>query len=136
MERMKKISRFQLSSGEYEAIKAAEKRIKNKRTNKRLHILMLRYEGHKVADIAKMHGTRKELISQVCRKHREQGLEEFIRNKYTSHHRALTDAEEDAILAPFEKAAKAGQIVTVKEIKAAFDRVRGKIRGEDTSICC
>ncbi len=46
-----------------------------------------------------------------------------------THHRALTDAEEDAILAPFEKAAEAGQAVTVKEIKAAFDKVRGKDTG-------
>lgn len=43
---------------------------------------MLRYEGYKVEEIAKMYGTRKEWISQVCRKYREQGLEEFIRNKY------------------------------------------------------
>ena len=56
-------------------------------------------------------------------------LEEFIRNKYKTHHRSLTDAEENAILAPFEKAAEAGQVVTVKEIKAAFDKVRGKDTG-------
>jgi transposase len=92
-------------------------------------MLMLRYEGYKVEEIAKMYGTRTEWISQVCRKYREQGLEEFIRNKYKTHHRALTDTEEDAILAPFEKAAEAGQVVTVKEIKAAFDKVRGKDTG-------
>ena len=123
------MSRFQISGEEYEAIKAAEKRVKDKKTSKRLRILMLRYEGYKVADIAKMYGTRKEWISQVCRRYREQGLEEFIRNKYKTHHRSLTDAEEDAILAPFEKAAEAGQVVTVKEIKAAFDKVRGKDTG-------
>ena len=123
------MSRFQISAEEYEAIKAAGKKVKDKKTSKRLRILMLRYEGYKVADIAKMYGTRKEWISQVCRRYREQGLEEFIRNKYKTHHRALTDAEEDAILAPFEKAAEAGQVVTVKEIKAAFDKVRGKDTG-------
>ena len=103
------MSRFQISTEEYEAIKAAEKGSKDKRTSKRLRILMLRYEGYKVADIAKLYGTRKEWISQICRKYREQGLEEFIRNKYKTHHRALTDAEEDAILAPFEKAAEAAK---------------------------
>ena len=123
------MSRVQISKEEYEAVKEAEKGIKDKRTSKRLRILMLRYEGYKVADIAKIYGTRKEWISQVCRKYREQGLEEFIRNKYQTHHRSLTDAEEEAILAPFEKAAEAGQVVTVKEIKAAFDKVRGKDTG-------
>ena len=123
------MSRFQMSTEEYEAVKAAEKTVKDKKTSKRLQILMLRYEGYKVAEIAKMYRTRKEWISQVCRRYREQGLEEFIRNKYKTHHRSLTDAEEDAILAPFEKAAEAGQMVTVKEIKAAFDKVRGKDTG-------
>ena len=123
------MSRFQISAEEYESIKAAEKKVKDKKTSKRLGILMLRYEEYKVADIAKMYGTRKECISQVCRRYREQGLEEFIRNKYKTHHRSLTDAEEDAILSPFEKAAEAGQMVTVKEIKAAFDKVRGKDTG-------
>ena len=75
---------------------------------------MLRYEGYKVTDITKMFGTRKEWISQVCRKYREQGLEEFKRNKYKTHHRSLTEAEEDAILAPFETAAEAGQVVHQK----------------------
>ena len=70
------MSRFQISAEEYEAIKAAEKRVKDKKTSKRLRILMLRYEGYKVAEIAKMYGTRKEWISQICRKYREQGLEE------------------------------------------------------------
>ena len=58
-----------MSKEEYEAVKVAEKGVKDKKTSKRLRILMLRYEGYKVADIAKMYGTRKEWISQVCRKY-------------------------------------------------------------------
>ena len=123
------MSRFQISAEEYTAIKAAEQAVKDKRTSKWLHILMMRYEGYKVDEIAKIYGTRKECISQICRRYREQGLDEFIRNKYTTHHRSLTVEEENAILAPFEKAAEAGQMVTVKEIKAAFDKVRGKDTG-------
>ena len=41
----------------------------------------------------------------------------------------MTEEEENKILAPLEKAAEAGQVVTVKEIKAAFDKVRGKDTG-------
>lgn len=118
-----------MSAEEYEAVKAAEQASKDKKTSKRLHILMMRYEGYKVDEIAKIYGTRKECVSQICRRYREQGLEEFIRNKYTTHHRSLTEEEENAILEPFERAAEAGQMVTVKEIKAAFDKVRGKDTG-------
>jgi len=130
------MNRFQISNEEYEAIKVAEKCSKDKRTSKRLRMLMLRYEGYKVEEIAKMYGTRKEWISQVCRKYREQGLKEFIRNKYKAHHRSLTDAEEDAILAPFEKAAEAGQVVTVKRSKRPLIKCAEKIQGEGTFICC
>ena len=123
------MSRFQISTEEYEAIKAQEKVGKDKRTSKRLRILMLRYEGYKVKEIAKVYGMRVNSISQLCRRYREQGLEKFIENKYTSHRHAMTEQEENEILTPFEKAAEAGQIVTVKEIKAAFDKVRGKDTG-------
>ena len=66
---------------------------------------------------------------RVCKRYKEQGLEELIRNKYTSHRRALTEEKEKEILGRFEKAAEAGQEVTAKEIKAAFDEVRGKNTG-------
>ena len=123
------MSRFQISEEEYEAIKAKEKESKEKQISKRLRILMLRYEGYKVREIAKMYGMRINSISQLCRRYREQGLEEFVQNKYKSHRHALTEEEEKSILAPFEKAAEAGQVVTVQEIKAAFDKVRGKDTG-------
>ena len=67
-----KMSRFQITQEEYEAIKAAEQKCRDKKTSKRLQILMLRYEGYKV-DIAKIYSTRKEWISQMCRRYREQG---------------------------------------------------------------
>ena len=123
------MSRFQISKEEYEAIKGKEKETREKRISKRLRILMLRYEGYKVSEIAKMYGMRINSISQLCRRYREQGLEKFVQNKYKSHRRALTEEEEKAILSPFEKAAEAGQVVTVKEIKAAFDKARGKDTG-------
>ena len=56
------MSRFQISTEEYEAIKSAEKGSKDKRTSKRLRMLMLRYEGYKVEEIAKMYGTRKSAV--------------------------------------------------------------------------
>ncbi len=56
-------------------------------------------------------------------------MEELIRNKYTSHRRALTEEKENEIPGWFEKASEAGQEVTVKEIEAAFDEARGKDPG-------
>ena len=41
----------------------------------------------------------------------------------------MTDAQEREILDEFEKKAQEGQIITAQEIKAAFDKVRGKDTG-------
>ena len=123
------MSRFQLNAEEYEAIKQAEKETRDKNISRRLRILMMRYEGHKVREIAELTGMRINSISQLCRRYREQGLEEFKRNKCTSHWHALPVEKEREILSRFEKRAEAGQEVTAKEIKAAFDEARGKESG-------
>ena len=57
------------------------------------------------------------------------GLEEFMRMKYTGHHRNMTYEEEQAILDRFNEQAEAGHIITVKEIKAAFDEKLGRDTG-------
>ena len=124
-----KMSRFQMREEEYEAIKQAEKETNDKNVSRRLRVLMLRHDGYKAREVAKMVGMRLNSISQLCRRYREQGLEEFKRNKYTSHRQALPVEQEEEILARFEEAAKAGHEVTAQEIKAAFDEVRGKDTG-------
>ena len=123
------MSRFQINEEEYARIEEAEKGTKDKRVSQRLRILMMRYEGSKVREIAQITGMRINSISQMCRRYREQGLERFIENKYGGNRRALTEEQEKAILERFEKAAEAGQEVTATEIKAAFDEVRGKDTG-------
>ena len=122
-----KMSRFQITQEEYEAIKAAEQKCRDKKTSKRLQILMLRYEGYKVADIAKIYSTRKEWISQMCRRYRKQGLEEYARNKYTSHRRLLSKEQEAEILNQFK--GREGKQVTAREIKAVLDEACGKDTG-------
>ena len=121
--------RFQIREEEYRSIQEAEKATKEKNVSRRLRILMMRYEGYKVREIAQITGMGINSISQLCRRYREQGLERFIENKYGGNRRALTEEQENAILERFEKAAEAGQEVTATEIKAAFDEIRGKDTG-------
>lgn len=123
------MKRFQISKEEYEQIKKAEKATKDKNVSRRLRVLMMRYEGKTTSEIAEASGMSRVNVSVICRRYREEGLEEFERNKYTSHRRALTEEQEEEILARFERAAEAGQEVTAREIKAAFDEVRGKDTG-------
>ena len=123
------MKRFQISEAEYEAIKAAEKAAKGKKESRRLRVLMMRYEGYSASETAKILGINRSSVYLQYNRYKAEGLEEFTRNKYAGNHHALTEAQEKEILDRFEKAAEAGQEVTAKEIKAAFDEARGKDTG-------
>lgn len=129
MEWVMKMSRFQMSEEEYKAVSEAEKKTKDKRVSQLLRILKMRYEGKKVREIAEITGMQVNSISRICTRYRREGLERFIANKYTSHRRLLTEAQELEILSRYEAAAEAGQEVTAQQIKAAFDEAVGRDTG-------
>ena len=90
---------------------------------------MLRYEGIPNNEVAKMYGMSPDTTSKMYKRYREQGLEEFCRNKYASHNQKLSYDEEEAILKKFRKEAEAGKIIRAADIKKAFDDIRGKDTG-------
>ena len=117
-----------INQGEYEAIKALLKRNQNKRVDKRLPVLMLRYEGLKDREIAAKLDYDRKRISQLCAEYKQVGLEEYARQKYGGNHRNMAEEEEKEFLATFEEAAKGGQIITIAKIAAAYDEKTGKQR--------
>ena len=120
---------IEITSEEYEAVKAAAKKNKHKRIDKKLQVIILRYEGMTCEEIGKKLGYAKQTISRFCSEFKKNGLEEYIKQKYKGNHRSLSVEEEDAILAEFEEKANKGQIITVQQIKAAFDKKIGKDTG-------
>ena len=120
---------YQITEEEYQEIKGKEKRIKDKRISKRLKVLMLRYEGLKNEEIGAKLDLTSGRVSHLVSEYKRAGLEEYIRNKYDGNHRSMTYKEEQTILDSFAAAAEAGQIITVKEIKAAFDEKLGRDTG-------
>ena len=123
------MKKYEISKEEYEAIKEREKATRDKKVSERLKVLMLIYEGYKVSEITRITGINKSGIYRLYNRYREQGLEEYVRNKHTSHRRVLSEAEEKEILNEFEKAAEAGQVVTAQDIKKAFDQKIGRDTG-------
>lgn len=121
------MKRFQITKEEYEAIKAKEAATKDKNISRRLRVLMLRYEGKKLHEIAEMLGLHRVSIAQMCRRYREQGLEEYARNKYQSHSWLLSWEQEEEILNQFKD--ETGKQVTANEIKAVLDKACGKDTG-------
>ena len=121
------MKRFQITEAEYEAIKAKEAKTKDKTISCRLRVLMLRYEGNKVEEIARMLNLNKGSIARMCSRYREQGLEEYARNKYESHRWLLSWEREEEILNQFKD--KAGKQVTANDIKKVLDEACGKDTG-------
>ena len=123
------MKRFQIRAEEYEAIKEAEKRTKDKNVSRRLRVLILQHEGYSAIEISRILRINRSNVYQQYRRYEEEGLEGFTASKYGGNHRALTEEQEREILERFEKAAEAGEVVTAQEIKRAFDEVRGKDTG-------
>ena len=123
------MSKFQITQEEYEAVKALERSVKDKNISKRLQVIMLRHEGRTIKEIHEKLDLHTSTISKICARYKAQGLEEFARNKYTSHSWAMTYEQEEEILEQFREKAEKGKQITVKEIKAAFDEARGKDTG-------
>lgn len=120
---------IKITDEEYEAVKIAAKKNKNKRTDKKLQVIILRYESMPCKKIGEKLGYTRQCVSRLCREFKEQGLDEYIRSKYKGNHRSLSVEEEDEILAEFEEKANKGQIISTQQIKAAFDKKIGKDTG-------
>ena len=66
-------------------------------------------------------------VNQMCRRYREQGLEEYARKKHESHYRLLSKEQESEVLEQFK--GQEGKQITAKEIKAALDEACGRETG-------
>ena len=107
----------------------AEKQCKDKRTSKKLCILLKRLGGAGIPETAAQMNCSEMKVKRLVAEYRKDGLEEFMRNKYKGNHRSLSEEEEKEILSRFEKLAEAGQVVTGQDIKKAFDERIGKDTG-------
>ena len=118
-----------ISEEEYQRITVAEKATQDKQISRKLRVLILRYEGMDNQTIAEHTGMSQTRVTHLVTEYKKYGLEEYTRKKYGGNHRNMTEAEEEEILAGFSEKAKAGQMVTVKEIKQAFDEKLGRDTG-------
>lgn len=118
-----------ISEEEYQEVKKIARENKNKRVDKRLQVIVQRYEGKKDVEIGEKLGYTRKRISQLCAEFKKVGAVEYARHKYGGNHKSMSTAEETAILEEFKKKAEAGRVITVQEIKPAFDKKRGKEKG-------
>ena len=129
LEGVSTMRRLTISPEEHEKIVAAEKATQDKRTSRNLKVLIMRYEGYNNKTISERLGISSTRITHLIGDYSKKGLEEFIRKKYGGNHRNMSEAEENEILATFKAKAVAGQVITVAEIKKAFDEKLGRDTG-------
>ena len=123
------MKRHVISEAEYEETKAYAKRNRNKRVDKRLQVILLRYEGKKDVEIGEKLGYSRKGVSRMCAEFKRVGLVEYARHKYGGNHRSLSQEEEQEILSKFDVISITGQIITAQDIKRAFDEKLGRDTG-------
>jgi len=124
-----KVKKYVITEEEYKLVKEEAKRNKHKRVDKRLQVIILRYEGMKDIEIADKLGYSRQRISELCAEFKKVGIEEYAKHKYGGNNQALSTEEEKSILDTFAEKAQKGELVTAQDIKRAFDKKRGKDTG-------
>lgn len=113
---------LKITEEEYEAIRAKMEETDRKCVKRRLETLMLTHQEMDRMQIAEITDVTPSGITQMRRRYRQQGLEEFARNKYDAHNRLLTFEQEEEILSRFNHRT----LVRAKEVKAALAEACGK----------
>ena len=117
---MRMAIRYNFSEEEIREIVEARRENKDKRAEARLKALELRAKGATGKEVAEATGFHAAYVSQLVKKYRNHGVKALSGNHYGGNHRNMSVEEESAILAPFRERAEKGEIVEVKEIKAAY----------------
>ena len=112
--------KYLFSKEEIAAIEKVRKENKDKRAELRLKALELRAKGATAQEVADQTGFYPTTITRLVAKYRKGGIEAISGNHYCGNHRNMSVEEEAAILGPFRERAEKGELVEIKEIKAAY----------------
>ncbi len=111
--------KYRITTAQKVEIEHARQENKNKRVENRLRALALRAEGTELNEIAKITGYSRSNVSRLIATYCKEGIGAIVENHYPGNRRNMTVEEEAALLEPFREKAEQGQIIEVREIKAA-----------------
>ena len=117
--------RYVFTEEQIEALAKAAKANKRKDVDRRLRALLMRAKGNKLAEIAQATGYSFSNITKLVRTYRARGLAAIVETHNGGNHRNMSYEEETALLKPFEEKTKAGQMIEISEIKAAYQEAVG-----------
>lgn len=119
------MAKYTFTDEEKQEIRAARKKNKDKKIDKRLEVLEMRSDEKKNKEISEKTGFHIQYITVLVSRYKSKGLESIVGNHYHGNRRNLSYEEEEHLLEPFRKAAETGKIVSVKEIEAAYREAVG-----------
>ena len=120
-----KMKKYTFTNEENQEIKAAREKNRDKNVEKRLEALELRAEGKRNKEISEKTGFHTQYITVLVSRYKSNGLSSITENHYHGNRRNLSYEEEEAILEPFRQSAKAGKLVSVRDIEAAYQEAVG-----------
>jgi transposase len=113
---------------EMKEIKKARKNNKNKSAERRLIVLSMKAEGKTLEEIVARTDYSPTHARSLVTKYFNEGIESILGKKRQANHRNIPLEEEIAFVESFIDRAKKGELITVKDIKAAYEaRVGHKI---------
>ena len=122
-----------MTGSERRRLAQALRKEKDKKHYQRLQMVMLRAQGLTQPAIAAATGTSRSTVNRAHMAYDRGGLEALRPKPRGGRIRAnMTMAEEKALIAGFVKAAGAGELWNIHEIKAAYERAIGRRTGETT----
>ena len=111
---------YKFSEKEIEEIAQARRENKDRRAEARLKALEMRAKGAKGKEIAAATGFHPAYAAQLAAKYKKGGIEAISGNHYGGNRRNMSVEDEAEILAPFRERAEKGELVEIREIKAAY----------------
>ena len=117
--------KYKFTEEDLAIIQAEKSKNKDKRIDKRLTVLEMSAQGVDRADISHVTGYHIDYIPKLISQYRDGGIEAITGNHYHGNRRNISVEDEAEILRPFQEKAKQGQLVDVREIKAAYESAVG-----------
>jgi len=123
----------QFTEEQYAEVMELLKRTTEAKLRRKLEILQLRMEGYKDEEIAGITKYSKSRVSALVCVYAHEGISYFEQeNRVGGHRRNISFDEESKLLAGFDEKAEKGQLITVQDIKAAYEKEIGHKTGGET----
>ena len=125
---------YQITETELKALEELRRQNKDKDTERRLHAVILRGKGMRNIEVAKKLDTAPQVISYWVSRFKREGVDGLLEHRKGGNHRNMTYEEEEEILQKFRDKAICGEVVTLREIKVAYEEKTGQPLGSYSQI--